>query len=424
VYSVTRPNILIVIADDLGYGDPACYGHPTHHTPNLDRLAAEGIRCRQFLASNPICSPARASLFTGLYPQRVGIEGVVSAAHHRDVGMSTQAQTLWQDCKDAGYRTALFGKWHLGYSSRFHPNRFGCEEFRGYLSGNVDYHNHVDQAGHEDWWKQEALSPDEGYVTDLITDYAENWISRDQERPFCCVVAHAAPHYPYQGREDPAYRTLGSVPKEQISGIREDIDRAYREMLEAYDQNVGRLLDLLDRQGLADNTVVIVTGDHGAPMFIGTNGSLREGKTSLYQGGIQIPTWFRWPSHWQSGVVCDEPISGMDISPTLHRLIGAPADPGRHFDGCDLHSVLSGASPSLESTRTLCWSFREQAAVRRDTWKMYRSHPDAHWELYDLTADPGECRNLADTRPELLKEMEQAFTHWQADIARHGPVVA
>ena len=192
------------MADDLGYGDVGCYGSRRNQTPQIDALARDGMRFTDFHSSGTVCSPTRAGLLTGRYQQRSGIPAVITAANHRDVGLPLEEITFAERLKKAGYGTAMFGKWHLGYERRFNPIHQGFEQFRGYVSGNVDYVSHVDQTGIADWWDGDKLVPEQGYSTELITKHAVEYIEQNRERPFCLYVAHEAPHYPYQGPGDKA----------------------------------------------------------------------------------------------------------------------------------------------------------------------------------------------------------------------------
>ena len=207
---IRRPNIILILADDLGYGDPSCYSGQHLNTPNIDALADGGLKFTDFHANAPVCSPTRAALMTGRYQQRSGLEGVLSARNHRDKGLAGSQITIAQILKQVGYATAIYGKWHLGYQPRFNPNRFGFDEFRGFVSGNVDYHSHIDQIGQEDWWENLELQPEEGYSTDLITQHGLSFIKRHADQPFFLYLAHECPHYPYQGRNDPAGRNIGN----------------------------------------------------------------------------------------------------------------------------------------------------------------------------------------------------------------------
>jgi arylsulfatase A-like enzyme len=199
----SKPNIIIILADDYGYGDVGCYGSREYNTPHIDALAAGGMRFTDFHSNGVVCSPTRAALLTGRYQQRSGISGVVTAGAHRHTGMDLKEITFAEVLKAEGYVTGLFGKWHLGYAVEYNPVHQGFDEFIGYVSGNVDYHAHLDQTGKEDWWKEDELVPENGYTTDLITTHGVDFIRRHREKPFLLYLAHQAPHYPFQGRQDP-----------------------------------------------------------------------------------------------------------------------------------------------------------------------------------------------------------------------------
>ena len=209
-----RPNIVLIMADDLGYGDISCYGAKHVNTPHIDALAKNGIRFTDYHSNGAVCSPTRAALMTGRYPQRTGVEGVITAARHREVGLPLEEVTIAEVLKGAGYSTAMYGKWHLGYDiKRFGPQLQGFETFEGFVSGNVDYFHKIDQEGHKDWYIGDELKHVDGYVTDLINDRAVDWIDghvkKNKNKPFFLYLAHGAPHYPLQGPDDKGFRVVG-----------------------------------------------------------------------------------------------------------------------------------------------------------------------------------------------------------------------
>ena len=224
-----RPNLIIIMSDDLGYGDIGCYGNQRIQTPHLDRMAKQGLRFTDFHSSGSVCSPTRCGLMTGRYQQRAGIPAVVSV-RHKHLGMAPREITFAELLKERGYSTAIFGKWHLGYRKEFNPIHQGFDRFRGYVSGNVDFFSHVDQSGAYDWWEGEEHIVEEGYTTHLITKHARQFIRENRDRPFCLYLAHEAPHYPYQGPNDKAERTVGGKFKTQ--GQRKDVQKAYKEMVD------------------------------------------------------------------------------------------------------------------------------------------------------------------------------------------------
>jgi len=282
-----RPNIILIMADDLGYGDVGCYGSKKIQTPNINALARGGVKFTDYHSNCPVCSPTRAALLTGRYQQRSGIEGVIYAkGPTRQTGIALEEITFAEVLKKRGYATGIFGKWHLGYNVEFNPAKQGFDEFVGYVSGNVDYHSHIDGAGVEDWWKNCEKVPEEGYCTDLITKHGIEFIERHKDEPFCLYLPHEAPHYPYQGREDPPERLSGGRKGKKNKG--NEITRAYKEMVEVMDEGIGRIVETVRRLGLERKTFIFFCSDNGATKR-GSNGALSGYKGSLREGGHRVP---------------------------------------------------------------------------------------------------------------------------------------
>ena len=281
-----KPNFIIIMADDLGYGDLSCYGATHVKTPQIDALAAGGMKFTDYHSNGAVCSPTRAALMTGRYQQRSGITGVVTAKNHRHTGLDLDEITFAEVLKSAGYTTALFGKWHLGYAVEFNPRKQGFDTFTGFVSGNVDYHSHYDQEGYEDWWQGTNLRPEEGYSTYLIGQHAEGFLDKHRDKPFCLYLAHEAPHYPLQGPSDPPARTAG---KGRSADIRRQNPRdVYRRMIEAMDKTVGDIVTKVKQLGLEENTFIFFCSDNGAT-GLGSNGALRGHKGQLWEGGHRVP---------------------------------------------------------------------------------------------------------------------------------------
>lgn len=379
------PNILLILADDLGYGDLSVYGGWIQ-TPQLERLAREGVRLTDFHASAPICSPTRAGLLTGRYQQRAGIPGVVYAdpqnpVHHH--GLQPGEITFPKLLRERGYATALMGKWHLGYLPRYHPARHGFDFFRGYLSGNVDYFSKVDQAGSYDWWHDEQAVQEEGYVTHLITAHALEFIEKHRDRPFCLYVAHEAPHYPYQGPQDRAFRSVGSSQVRQDLAP-EQIRRAYRSMVVEMDRGIGQILDRLAELGLQERTFVFFFSDNGATRQ-GSNGLLRGYKGQLWEGGHRVPALARFPGQLPADGVCSQLAISLDLMPTILALARVEPPEGHRLDGINLLPFLRGEEPARE--RTLFWEFRGRA-MRQGPWKLLLDEPGLEGPaLYRLDKD-------------------------------------
>ncbi len=401
-----RPNIIVVLADDLGYGGLGCYGHPTLQTPHLDSLAARGIRFTDFHANAPVCTPTRASLLTGNYPQRSGLEGVIYVrGETRQVGLDTTTLTLAELLREHGYATGMVGKWHLGYQPEYNPVHHGFDSFHGYVSGNIDYHSHYDNAAIYDWWHNLDTIQEKGYVTDLITDHSVDFIAQHRERPFFLYVAHEAPHVPFQGRNDPAYRFPGQ--EFTYHGPVEDTAATYAEMVEVMDEGVGSIMQALRKHNLEENTLVIFLSDNGAESF-GHNGPLRGQKTTLYEGGHRVPAIAYWKGQINPRTSSD-PVMSMDWLPTLLTIAHASAPSEATFDGVDLSSYLLNQQALAE--RPLFWRYRGQKVVRRGAWKLLITPTDT--ALYQLEDDLQETTNQYASHPRLANELHSLLAKWE-----------
>ncbi len=407
------PNLVIILADDLGWGDLGCYGGPIA-TPNIDALAKDGVRHLDLHSGGAVCSPTRASLMTGRYPQRAGIPGVVYADPARPEhahGLGSVESTLPEALKDAGYATALIGKWHLGYLEPYNPLHHGFDQYRGFKSGNIDYHSHIDQAGCADWWHDESLIDEPGYLTRLLTEHALAFVDQNRERPFFLYVAHGAPHYPYQGPDDPPMRTVGGgrgpAESKQTQKMRRD---RYETMIEELDASVGALRERLREQGLERDTVFLFLSDNGATA-IGSNGPWRGHKGSLWEGGHRVSGLVAWPGRIPAESVTAATLHTVDVMPTFLHLAGAPAP--LDLDGADVSTVWleDAAAPK----RDLCWSHGQTRAIRSGRWKL---HVDGkgRGRLFDLELDPSEKRDLARSAPRRAASLRAALDSWSADV--------
>jgi arylsulfatase A len=412
-----KPNFVIVLADDLGYGDLSCYGNERFETPHLDAMAKDGLRFLDFHSNGPVCSPTRAALLTGRYQQRAGIPGVVKAdpdanRHH---GLHPDRETTFAELlKGAGYATAVYGKWHLGYDPKFNPRHHGFDDFRGYLSGNVDYHSHVDQAGFEDWWHGTRLTPEKGYSTHLITRHAVAFIERqaDAGQPFCLYVAHEAPHDPLQGPDDPPQRRVGDV--RNVRGRTKNDAETYGVMIREMDQGIGDIRETLRKRGLERDTLVFFMSDNGATP-LGSNGKLRGHKGSVWEGGHRVPAIACWPGKIDAGVESNVTGIGMDLMPTMLELAGLGR--GKNLDGVSLVPTLFGEEATMQP-RTLVWEYGGGAAIRRGNWKLVAgSKGQRQPALFDLSVDVGESHDVAADNADLVTELTAALETWRRDVA-------
>ena len=408
---ISKPNIVIIMADDLGYGGVGSYGNDSIHTPHIDSLARLGLKFTDFYANAPVCTPTRAALMTGRYQQRTGLEGVIYVrGDTRQVGLDTSQVTIAELLKDQGYATGIMGKWHLGYKKEYNPVYHGFDTFYGYVSGNVDYHTHYDNAGIYDWWHNLDTIQEEGYVTDLITQHSVDFIRQHKDRPFFLYVPHEAPHVPFQGRDDPGYR----YPDQEFSYYGPVVDRlrAYKEMVEVMDEGIGDIMRAIRENGLEENTLVFFLSDNGALEKFGSNGGLNGQKTNLYEGGIRVPAIAYWKDKIAPGETSELALS-MDLLPTAVAISGASVPEDPIFDGIDISPLLL-QQQSLD-TRTVFWKYRGQKAARQGPWKLLITESDT--ALYNLAEDMDESQDVSEAHQDVTQKLHDALQAWEAEIA-------
>ena len=412
------PNILFILADDLGYGDLSCYGRPDYRTPHLDRLAREGLRFTSNYTAAAVCTPTRVALMTGRYPARLPI-GLAEPLAYGDnsVGLPPEHPTPASLLKRAGYATALIGKWHLGYLPEHGPIRHGFDEFYGILSGGVDYFNHQEPSGKLDLHEGNVTVDQAGYMTDLLTDRAVQYVRRRHAAPFYLALHYTAPHWPWEGPGDTAasrrYRAVADTVKDRfVKGYADGGSlRTFAEMAERLDQGVGRLLRTLEDSGLSRDTFVVFTSDNGGERY-SYNWPASEAKGSLHEGGIRVPAIVRWPGRVPAGSVTDQIVITMDWSATMLALGGVSADPRYALDGVDLLPLCQGRTVRMD--RTLFWRTREEEAVREEAWKYLRTGEGEL--LFDISNDPGERADLAVYHPERLTRLREQFRRWNGEM--------
>jgi arylsulfatase A-like enzyme len=410
-----QPNVIVILTDDMGYGDIGPYGVRDTKTPSLDRLAREGVRFVNSYANAPVCTPTRCGLMTGRYQQRAGLEWAL-LPDHTEHGLATAAPSLPRMLRSSGYRTAMFGKWHLGWKPEFGPIAHGFEEFFGLLGGNADLYQHRNVNGRPDLWENTEPAKKEGYLTDLLTDravrYVENQAARPSREPFFLYVAYNAVHWPFQPPGRPDARTR----ENWMHGSRAD----YVKMVENVDQNVGRILDALDRKKLTGETLVIFTNDNGGERF-SRNEPFFHHKATLWEGGVRVPTLMRWPGRVPSGATSRQTMITMDLTATILAAARAKTPAGYAPEGIDLLPILNRTKPEIP--RTLFWRIhrddRKQRSVRQSNLKYIR---DGNIEmLFDLEKDPGERVDIAPSHPEKLTELRKAVAAWEQDVDRDAP---
>ena len=387
---------------DLGYGDVGCFGCPDISTPNLDAIASQGVRMAQFYAAAPICSPTRVSALTGLYPHRTSLSGLPDS-HDPDQGLPADEVLLTEVLKTAGYATGLVGKWHLGYSPKFRPRRQGFDEYVGELAGSAGYFDHIygtDGINQKWMFRNDTPWDEPGYLTDIWTNEANSFISRHKNHPFFLYIAYNAPHSPL------------AAPDGRVGETREII----KAVIERMDTGIGQVMQHLSDLGLEDNTLVLFHSDNGADTSgAGSNGPLRGGKRTCYEGAIRVPCVAKWPGRIGPGLVVNEPIISMDVFNTFAAAAGAKIPPGAGVDGRNVLKVLQGMAPTPHDY--LCWRWQSVYAARRGKWKLVQEN-DVVTGLYDLSVDIGETTNRASQQPTIVKELQTKITQWQDNLAR------
>lgn len=413
-----RLNVLLILTDDLGHAIIDQPDKPAVPTPNLDRLRAGGVSFSTAYSTAPVCGPARAGLLTGQYQQRLGFEfnpdpRTHDAAEGAAIGLRVGVPTLATALSDAGYETALVGKWHLGQRPRQLPMRRGFDEFFGFLGGTCDY-----LPGHaqRNLFRGREKVQESEYLTSAFAREAVAFIARPREKPFFLYLAFNAIHEP--ARSPPG--------DERFAELADPAARDYARMIASLDEGVGRVLDALDASGQAERTIVIFMSDNGGAVDAGlwTNGGLSMGKQYLFEGGIRVPLLVRWPGVVPAGATIDAPVSGLDLAPTLLTACGATSPEGMRLDGIDLLPILTGAGNVPEqlsairqrlAERPLFWRTGPSDAIRVGSWKLIRSGQSI-W-LFDLATDPGEGTNLLQREPEQTAHLCGLLDAWDATLS-------
>lgn len=425
--STTKTNIVFIHADDLGYGDLACYGADDVETPHIDGLARQGVRMTSYYAAGAECTPTRVGLLTGRYPQRAGglecavgtgnvgrYDDAILLAEQDELGLPPSQSVLGPALKEAGYATAVYGKWHVGYEPKFNPLNHGFDEFFGFLGGNVDYFTHRELSDLHVLYEDREPVERDGYMTHLITKDSVDFIRRHRGRPYFLYVAYNAPHFPFQGPDDD---TGEMFPEDRWT---EGTRAQYVELIEAMDRGIGRILKTLRKTGTADRTLVVFASDHGA-MQPGSNEPFRGYKGGLFEGGIRTACIFRWPGRLEPGLVSDQPAITMDLTASFLRVAGTEPPGGKPLDGIDIIGHLEEHGGATKP-RTLFWRAR-----RGDrTWRAVRDGRlkyvskveggERNAWMFDLPEDPGEQHSLVDERPNDLRRLKQRLRQWEREV--------
>ena len=415
-----KPNLIFIVADDLGFADLGCYGGRDAAfgpvSPVLDRLAAHGLKLTQGYANSPVCSPTRFAMITGRYQYRLrgAAEEPINSRSKGSttLGLPPEHPTLPSLLQGAGYRTALIGKWHLGYPPAFGPLQSGYEEFFGPMSGGVDYFSHHSSAGHHDLYLGEQSHTEEGYLTDLLSQRAVDYVNRmaTQDAPFLLSLHYTAPHWPWETRDDQA---LSEEVKSNLFHLHGGNIHQYRRMIHHMDEGIGWLVEALRANGQLDNTLIVFTSDNGGERF-SDNWPLVGGKMDLTEGGIRVPWIAHWPAVIAPGRESTQQCLTMDWTATLLDAAGVAAHPDYPLDGVSLLPVLR--APGQEFARPVHFrmNHRGQRALRDGDWKYLRV--DGHDYLFNIPADERERANVGGRQPARLAELRAAWEAWNATM--------
>jgi arylsulfatase A-like enzyme len=421
--AASRPNVILIMTDDMGYGDLRSYGGTDIRTPHIDRLATDGVRLTDAYANGVLCSPTRAALISGRYPQRNAIETALGPEGTR--GLPVNGSSLPQLLRDRGYRTALVGKWHLGgtvtgEARNGGPRAHGFDYFFGLMGSHVDYWHHNRGPKAEDLWENETrISLDGEYLTTLISDRTVQFIEQSAAagQPFFVDVAYNAPHWPYD-RPDKPSPPPGSGAHVLANAENPPTRADYAAMMASVDEGVGRIVQTIERLGLTRDTIVIFTNDNGGE-WLSNGGPLFNRKWTVWEGGIRVPAIVKWPGRIPAGTVSDQPAITYDWSASLAAVAGAAVP--AHYEGIDLFPILEGRAPKVERTffwRTAPNSNRSQQAVRQGDWKLV---VDAnHMLLFNLRDDIGERRDLTAARPDLVRRLRPLIAEWARSVDADG----
>ena len=426
--AASRPNVVLIMVDDLGWPDVSTYGLKRVATPNIDRIAGQGVAFSNAYVAAPVCAVSRAALLTGRSPQRFGFEYNLDDTNNFNDGLPVDQTTIAQRLQVAGYRTALVGKWHQGYTAPYYPTKRGFDEFFGFLAGETIYadpatpgivttRTKADRPIGARKLQQEIVQGPDGqvvkdfdkYLTGELTDQAVGYIDRNAkaETPFFLYLAYNAPHWPLQ------------VPQayyDRFANIEDPVRRTYVAMIAAMDDGVGQVLDALDRNGVAKDTLLIFLSDNGCPIqfgFCDCTHPLAAGKFTHLEGGTRVPFAMAWPSGLTPRGIVETPVSSLDVVPTILKAAGQTATDVK-LDGRDL---VATATRAPRQSRPLFWRQAPVSAARDGRWKLWRSSDLKAVKLFDLQADPGETTDLAAVHPQVVARLAAELDQWERGLA-------
>lgn len=420
--AANTPNILVIVADDLGYSDIGVHGGKAVPTPNIDALAASGVRCTSGYVSSPYCSPSRAGFLTGRYQTRFGHEFNPHVGEEAKLGLPLDQRTIADHLRAAGYSTSAIGKWHQGFDHAHHPQSRGFDDYFGFLVGGHNYLLHKDAKpvfgsahSHDLIYRGRDVQKLDGYTTDLFTDEAIGFMDRQAEKPWFLYLAYNAVHTPLE---------IVDKHKDRIpANVTDPARRGYLSLLLGLDDAIGRMTAYLEKTGRTKDTLIVFFSDNGGsgrkPYFAyntGVNSPLRGDKGQTLEGGIRVPFFVSWPGKLPAGKEYDHPVITLDVLPTALELAGAPLP--ANLDGVNLLPFLRGETTASPHA-SLYWRFGPQKAVRRGPWKLvdwrdYDAQKNSGWQLFDLSSDIGERRDQAKKQPELLAQLSRDWEQWNS----------
>ncbi|WP_026898080.1 sulfatase-like hydrolase/transferase [Daejeonella oryzae] len=410
-----RPNIIYIMTDDMGYGDLSGYGRKDYRTPNLDKLASQGMKFVNAYSAGPLCTPTRTAFMTGRYPARtpVGLmEPLTTSKRDSAYGLTADYPSIATLMKAGGYETALIGKWHLGVLPRHSPIKNGYDYFFGIHSGAADYISHKGDSRKPDLYENDVLVNSEGYLTDLLTQKAVTYIKQKHNKPFFLSITYTAPHWPWQGPDDQPYADSVNFRDGGSPAI-------YAAMMKSLDDGVGNIINALDGH-LSNQTIVIFTNDNGGEKF-SDNGGLANAKGTLWEGGIRVPAFVRWTGIINPGTIAKQVVITMDWTATILAAGGIKSQQEFPLDGIDLMPILTEKEKTLE--RTIYWrTFQrtKQKAIRMGEWKYLQDEKGEY--LFNLDTDPGEKNDLKATQQTIFNQLKMKYGNWEKTVLQPIPL--
>ncbi len=413
-----RPNIIYIMTDDMGYGDLSCYGNKRFATPNIDKLASQGVKFVNAYAAAPVCTPTRTAFMMGRYPAKLPLgllEPLRSPKLDSAYGLTKNIPSLGILMKANGYENVLIGKWHLGFMPQHSPTKNGFDYFFGIHSGGADYISHKgeNRTRAYDLYENDSLIYEEGYLTDLFSKKAVAFINQKHNKPFFLMVTYTAPHWPWQGPNDLAYPDSVDFTKGGSPSV-------YAAMMKSLDDGIGKIMTALNESQLDNNTIVIFTNDNGGERY-SDNGGLSKSKMTVWEGGIRVPAIVKWQGKINANITTQQIATTMDWTATILKAVGAKADKNFPLDGIDLMPVLVGKSKNID--RILYWRIfqrRNQKAVRDGKWKYLKDENGEY--LFDLSVDQEEKNDLKTIEKNRFRKMKKKLAEWEKTVLTPIPL--